>query len=175
MTSGETIKGKVKYDLNKESLQVIKDHFVRSYGARKVSSFQIIDEIQKITRTFYALPFSDIDGYENIHFFELLTEGKYLSLMTREEIVQKYHNQNNFNYTYNSINNQYRLELIYHFYFVNSKGQIKQLNKKKDEILSFMGSKREKIAVFIKTNKLRQEKKSDIIQIVDYYNSLRID
>jgi hypothetical protein len=79
LDSGDTLRGKIKYDLQSDLLQYQTNEQppkLESYTARKVLFFEIFDGTVKRYRIFYSLPYSTAGQYKAPVFFELLEEGK---------------------------------------------------------------------------------------------------
>lgn len=164
----DTLKGLVKYNLDLNVVQVERKQKIITISAQKLYYFEIFDQTVDNFRYFYALPFANDSNYETPMIFEVLHEGK-MSLLTRERIVTETVSQ----YSYYSPNYVSREMLAYDFYFLREKGQLKKYNQKKNELeSSFMRDRSDQVKNFIKKNKLKYDKKADLVRIVYFYNTL---
>lgn len=166
LETGDTLKGRVKYDLQNDLLQYEVNNRFESYTARKVLFFEIFDATIKNYRQFYSLPYSTGGSYKAPIFFELLAEGK-ITLLTRERLEFR---------TYNSgfyYNNTYtRMVLVNKFYLLKDNGNIEEFLGNKAAWLDMMGNRGEDVGKFAKSNRLDFEKSQDLGKIISYYNSL---
>ena len=166
LETGDTLKGKIKYDMQNDLLQFEVNKHFESYSARKVVFFEIFDSTIKNYRQFYSLPFSTAGSYKAPIFFELMAEGK-LTLLARERLEYR---------TYNSsfyYNNTYsRLVLVNRFYLLRENGRIDEFGGKKAEWLSLMRPREDDVEKYAKANRLSFDDKLELGRIINYYNSL---
>ena len=166
LNEGDTLKGLVKYDMQQDLVQFsTNEKKAEVYTARKVLFFEIFDNTIHKYRRFFTLPFSVNAGYRTQIFFELLEEGK-MTLLSRELLEYK---------TYSSpyyIGSYSRLVLTNRYFFLKDDGTIEEFLGNKSDLLALMGRQSEEVERYIKSNNLRFDDKSDIAQIVAYYNSL---
>ncbi|NOT73785.1 MAG: hypothetical protein HOP08_02570 [Cyclobacteriaceae bacterium] len=166
LEDGDTLKGNVKYDLEKDLIQLDVNNKLESMTARKVVFFEIFDKTIKAYRQFYSLPFAASGGYKAPVFFELLSEGK-LTLLSRESI--EYRNYPNTFYSYGSSS---RLVLVNHYFILKENGNIEPFSGTKNDVLDLMGNKSEQVAKYMKVNKLKVDNKYQFAMTVAYFNSL---
>lgn len=163
LTSGDTLKGMVKYDLQQDLVQyIVNNSEAEVFTARKVIFFEIFDTSVRQYRRFFALPYASSPGYETPVFFELLEDGK-MTLLAREFVE------------YRSTGSMYvrgLLVLSHKFFLMPDDGKIIAFTGKKNQLLNMMGKQGDQVDKFMKTNRLRVEYKEDFTRIVDYYNSL---
>ncbi|MEH0155796.1 hypothetical protein V6R21_16750 [Limibacter armeniacum] len=173
LESGVTMKGKIKYDLQGESLQfVTTGNVVKSYGAESIAAFEIMDALTKRIRYFYSLPFKISGNYSKKHFFELMTEGVPYTLMVREKIVEKI--ETDFSPYWGSTYNTRRLVLEHDFFLIDQYAELRQVDLRKSETaLLYMKDKMEELEAFIKVNGLNIRDKEDFTQVVNYYNAMK--
>lgn len=166
LTTGDTLRGLVKYDFQQDLVQYVKQtEKAEAYTARKVLFFEIFEEAIHKYRRFFVLPYTTTTGYRAPVFFELLEEGK-ITLLSREFLEYR---------TYSSpyyVGSYTRLVLIYKYYFLKEDGNIEEFNGNKNDLLNVMGNKSDKVEKFIKTNRLKVDDKQDFTRIIEYYNSL---
>ncbi|WP_020530705.1 hypothetical protein [Flexithrix dorotheae] len=171
LTSGETLKGEVKYDLENDNLVFKSGNMVRSYNATRVEAWQIVDALTKTIRYFYTLPYStDGSSYKKPTFFELLSEGEPISLLAKEKVVEKVENTYD-PYWFGGRNVRVAVQ-VDDYYLINGQGQIAHCRPDEDSLMKFMGDQSKVVKKFIKSNKLKIERRADMIQIIDFYNSL---
>ncbi len=165
LLEGDTLRGSIKYDLQQDVIQFNARQQITAFSARKLLFFEIFDNSVRRYRQFFALPFSSISGYKAPVFFELLEEGK-MTLLSRESIEYR---------TYNSpyyMGSYTRLVLVYKYFFLDEKGNIKEFTGNKNDLLQLMNKKSEEVEKYIKANRLKYDDKYDFAKIVAYYNSL---
>jgi hypothetical protein len=166
LTSGDTLKGMIKYDLQQDMVQyVIHDQKAEVFTARKVLYFEIFEEAIRKYRRFFALPFSTATGYRAPLFFELLEEGK-MTLLAREFLEYKTYSSPYFVGSYS------RLVLDHKYYFLKENGTIEEFQGNKNDLLDRMGKRSDEVEKFIKANRLKFDDKQDLTRIIGYYNAL---
>ena len=164
LESGDTLKGKVKYNMQTDLLQLEADNRIETFTSRKVVFFEIFDGTVKRYRQFYSLPYTTSAQYKAPVFFELLEEGK-ITLLSRESL--EYRTYSSFYYGSYS-----KLVMADKFYFLKENGTILELGNKKGGLVDLLENRREEIEKFIKENKLKLDNKYDAAKVVGYYNSL---
>ena len=166
LDGGDTLKGKIKYDLKQDLLQYnVPNQRTDAFSARKVVFFEIFDETVRRYRQFYALPYTNQAQYRTPVFFELLTEGK-LTLLARESVEFR---------TYTSpyyLGSYSREVLVYHYFFLDNEGNIEEFKGSKGDLLNMMGRKSDEVERYMKANHLKIDDKYDFARIVAYYNSM---
>lgn len=167
LTSGDTLKGILKYDLQQDLVQFSykNDKRVEAYTPRKVLLFEIFDATVSQYRNFFSLPYSATTSYGTLSFFELLTEGK-LTLLCREALEFRTVNSPYFYGSYS------RLVLVYRYFFMDEKGKITEFTGKRLELMNMMGRHAQEVDKYIRVNRLRMDNKDDFVKIIAYYNSL---
>ncbi len=163
-------KGLVKYDLETDIVQVNNENTISTFSSKKVLYFEIFDESVDSFRQFYALPFTVSPGYETPILFEVLHEGRPLSLLAREAITTETVPQYSYYWGRNNFLSRYKL--IYEFYFFSEKMGVRRYTMKKRELLDLMGRKSSEVRKFINDNNLRVDRRRDLERITAYYNSL---
>ena len=167
LLEGDTLKGKVKYDLQQDLVQfVFPDLRTEAFTARKVLFFEIFDTTVQKYRQFFALPYSATSSYRAPVFFELLEEGK-MTLLAREAVEYR-----SYNSPYYYGGSYSRPVLVYKYFFLEENGDIKEFMGNKNDLLEMMGKKAEEVEKYMKGNKLKYDEKYDLAKIVAYYNSL---
>lgn len=166
LVTGDTLKGKVKYDLMQDLVQYdLPNVRTEVFTPRKILFFEIFDKSVNRYRNFFTLPYHATTGYKTSLFFELMTEGK-ITLLAREALEYR---------TYNSpyyFGNFSRQVLVYKYFFLKEDGAIVEFAGNRNDLLQLMGNKSDSVEKYMKENKLKFEEKNDLARIVGYYNSL---
>lgn len=169
LAEGDTLTGDIHYELESDLVQISTNNTLKTYSARQIWSFQVYDPDLMADRRFFVLPYTRESSYKVPVLFELLTEGD-ISLLAREKLVTE--NIPRYNYW---TNNQYyytrtRLSNDYFFGFAN--GNIRRYDGSKQDFFYLVKDKSGDIKNFVKANKLRYDDKHDLIQIINFYNSI---
>ena len=166
---GDTIKGLIKYDLERDIIQVQGSNGkVEAVTARKLLFFEIFDKTVNRHRQFYALPYKNSSNYLAPLIFEVLFEGK-LTLLTREALALQTSSYGTGAWAGSGYT---KTVLVYNYYFLKEKGEIIPYFGKKKDLLFIMKKKSGDVKQYIKKNRLRYDNKSDLTRIVAYYNSI---
>jgi hypothetical protein len=166
LESGDTLKGKIKYDINSDIIQLDQNNHLQSFTARKLIYYEIWDATSSRYRQFYSIPYAPSGGYKTPIFFELLSEGK-LTLLAREAL--EYKSSSVGYYGYSTVS---RLVLVDKYFTLNDKGQVESFSGKKSDLLDLMSKRDDEVKHFIKSKKLDLDYKYDMAQVFRYYNSL---
>lgn len=169
LLSEDTIEGKVKYDFPNNLVQIDVEGQILVFTSRKVLYFEIYDKTVENYRTFYALPYQVKPNYKAPVLFEVLLEGP-LTLLSREVVIQESVPVTSYYYGAPEYYSRYRLD--YEFYFLHPNGKIEQYYLKKQDLYLIMRKKSQDVKQYMKKNKLRYDRKDDLIQITGFYNSL---
>lgn len=169
LSQGDTLKGLIKYDLETDIVQFSKDkQTIKTFTARKLLHFEIFDTISKTYRDFYVLPYNITGNYNAPIIFELVFEGKKITLLSREAIEYQVTN-----YPYSVAGSYTRLVLLYTHYFLTDEGKIIEFDDKKKTLYKdIMSDRSSEIKKFIKNNRMRVDRRIDLVKVVAYYNSL---
>ena len=173
-TDGQTYAGLVKYDLENNLVQ-LKNETISTFAASNVSHFEIHNETNEGLRTFYSLPYSINANNETSVFFEVLTEGKDITLLSRDYIETKYRSigSKGFNGPTNDgikVDREFRLAFNYYF-FKDNEIQMYSLNKK--DLFAIFPGYEDEINLFMRKNRLEHDKRGDLLRITAYYNDLK--
>ena len=184
LSSGEEVKGQIKYDLELETIQVELNGKINTYNASQVVFFSIKPNEERPNRLFYSLPFRNETGYARPKFFEVITQGE-VSLIAREYIARQTQSTQGrpwigatrFDPMFNPDplwNNMpvTREFLAYKLFIVNPKGDIRELGNSKKEVLRAFDGYQSDLKKYIKQEKLNMESIADISMLVRYYNKL---
>jgi len=168
LVNGDTIKGNIKYDLDRDIVQIHNKQGTEAYTAKKLLYFNFLGEISRQYRQFYALPFRITSEYKTPVFFEVLFEGK-MTLLAREFITIKTSSYGNVGILGNSYSRQV---LAHRFYFLNDSGNIVRFQGNKRQLYQILKNRESEVKQFIKRNRLKYDDKSDMIHLTQYYNTL---
>lgn len=166
MESGDTLKGKIKYDINSDIIQLDQNNRLQSFTARKLIYFEIWDVTNSRYRQFYSIPYAPNGGYKTPIFFELLAEGK-LTLLCREAL--EYKTSSTGYYGYGAVS---RLVLVDKYYTLDDKGQVESFSGKKNDLMDLMSNRDDQVKKFIKSRRIDLDFKYELAQVFAYYNSL---
>jgi hypothetical protein len=172
--SGETLRGKLKYDLETNSLQVTLDGGLKSYSSFQVESFQFYDAVLKSPRAFYTLPYERSADYSSPVFFELLADGDALSLLTRENIVQRMTAPVGM-WGWGMRPMGMSVPVLQDVFFILEKEQEKvvKLAELKGGLLDLMPTHAEEMEQYIKKNRLQLNEREGLVLAINHYNSLK--
>jgi hypothetical protein len=162
---GDTLRGMIKYDLRQDLVLV--DDEKNLFTPGKVVYFELFDKKARQLRLFYSLPYREGED-SKLGFFELLAEGRITALCKESFELRNYHipiTQKN------TTRLTERRVLLHTFFVLKNTGHVERLYGK-DDLIKLMGGDGELIEKYITTSNLDVQKKKDIAQIVNYYNSL---
>lgn len=177
LTNGEVYTGKVKYDLETNTVQ-LQNQSIDTYNASLVDHFEIFDEYYGGIRTFYTLPYAVNSDYEVPIFFELLVQGEEITLLCREYITTDSRGMHRRMYHPMYMNPMYGMpmmnssRLAFNYYFL-SDSEIQRYGQKRRELLSLMDDKSDEVKLFMRKNRLSHDKRGDLLRITAYYNQIK--
>lgn len=173
LDTGDTLRGQVKYDLQ-DLLQIKYNQRLESFSARKVLLFEIFDQSYRRYRQFYSLPYSENGSYKTPVFFEVLTEGK-ITVLSREKVEIRSNNYSPYSpYAGGMYPGSYygtRRVLVNTYFLLKENGNIESFSGKKNDWYDLMGNRANDVHDYVKDNKLSFDRKYDVKQIIEYYNS----
>jgi len=165
LVTEEVIFGMIKYDQVKGIVQVEVGEKIYTYSPKAIFHFKIYDATADSYRIFYSLPYGLVTSYKTPVIFEVLIEGN-ITLLSREYIVTK-SVQDPF-----SLGSYPREVLVYDYYFLDKEGNITEYTMKKKDLYNALSKRRSQVAEYMKTNKLRHDKRNDLIRVILFYNAL---
>jgi len=168
LVNSDTVKGNIKYDLDRDIIQINNINGTEAYTAKKVLYFNFFDETAHQYRQFYALPFRITSEYKTPVFFEVFLQGK-MTLLAREFITVRTVSYGN---TALSGSNYSQQILAYRYYFLDDQGEIERLQNNKRQLYQIFKKKESEIRQYVKRNRFRFDNKSDMMQLTEYYNRL---
>ena len=170
LLKGDQLRGKIKYNLEADLIQLNIDNTIQTFSARKILYFEIYDAEYERYRQFYALPFETNGNYKVPRLFEVLHENT-LTLLCREEVVQENIPQYGY-YSYYGSRMGTRPRLVYNYFFLNQGGEIVRYSQKKDDLYAILTQNQDEIHQYIKKNHLKHDRQGDLVRITAYYNTL---
>ena len=170
LLDGDKLRGKIKYNLEADVIQLSTDNTIQTYGARKILFFEIYDQEYQRYRQFYALPYEINGNYKVPRLFEVLHENT-MTLLCREEITQESIPQYGY-YSYYGNRMSTRPRLVYNYFFLNQGGEIIPYSQKKDDLYAILNQNQDEIHQYIKKNHLKHDRQGDLVRITAYYNTL---
>lgn len=169
LANEEVYEGLLKYDLDRGIVQVEQEDKFLTFGANSIFYFKIFDLTVEANREFYVLPYGLVTSYKAPVIFEVLVEGN-ISLLCRERISSKNVTAVNPNF-YNTPTYQKNV-LVYDYFFLDRQGNITPYNMKKKELMSVVSKRQSQVNEYIKQNRLKFDRRNDIIRIIAFYNAL---
>lgn len=167
----DTIFGKIKYNLKENYITVNSQEKFIAISHQKLFKFMIRDENNKALRSFYSLPYKINSGKKPYIIFEILLEAPE-TLMAREKIVTDYAQTPPY-YSPGLFYNA-QSKVSYDMYFLDQKGGILAFDGKRKSFLRYVGNKYSvKMKDFMKSEKLRVDKRDDLIALFRYFNKIK--
>ncbi|RLD20895.1 MAG: hypothetical protein DRI71_09785 [Bacteroidetes bacterium] len=165
LVTEEVISGVLKYDQVQGIVQVEVGEKIYTYSAKSIFHFKIYDSTADSYREFYSLPYGLVTSYKVPVIFEVLIEGN-ITLLSREYVVTK-NIQDPFSF------GSYAKEvLVYDYYFLDKEGNITKYTLKKKDLYNALSKRQSQIIDYMKTNRLRHDKRNDLIRVILFYNAL---
>lgn len=169
LTSNDTIVGKVRYNLESNTVIVNPARSKEQYAfnAQKLIYFDFTDALTGTFRQFIILPFDiNNNNYEIPVFFEIVQEGQ-LSLLTRERIEKVVDNYSG----YRSFSTD---RLVQDYYFLKENGKIIKFDGKKRSLKYIFEPYYTEVREYIRERNLKLDRMTDLSRIVSYYNQLKL-
>ena len=170
LVNEDTLKGKLKYDMVRGLVQIETSGKTYTHGAKRIFYFKIYDETIESHREFYVLPYGLITSYKAPVIFEVLVEGN-LSLLSREYITTKNVQSSN-PYNMGGYQGFQKEVLVYDYFFLDRSGNITAYNMKKKELLAAVAKRQSQVSEYMRSTKLRFDRRNDLIRIIAFYNAL---
>jgi len=103
------------------------------------------------------------------HYFKILTTGDHFELYSKTEATFR---PPSFAKTSYDSDQPARITQNINYYLVSKKGDFYELPTSKSKIVKIMGLKKKEINTYIKKQRIHTDKESDLIKLVNYYNSI---
>lgn len=181
LTDNTYLVGNIKYDLDHEAIQLVRNGKTETYSAQQVTSFKIIDGKKGSFRYFFTLPFAQKQGRKRPTFFEVIVEGK-ATLLAREYVATVSTSVNRFGRTgrgnrlrndrLNNPANRTRLILAHKMYVVNLNGDIQKLTARRKDLFYILKGHDNDLKQFIKQENIKLDRVTDMASVVGHYNAI---
>lgn len=168
LMNNDTLNGLVKYNMEGNVVQFDNKQQVMAFSSQKVLYYEISDNIFKTFRYFYSLPYYVQANYKTPILFEVLYEGP-LTLLAREYTVEETIPQYGYYYRHGYAS---RTRLAFDYFFLDQKGNINKYSMKRNDLLEVMKQKDDEIKKYMKKNRLKYDRREDLVKVVAYYNAL---
>lgn len=174
LTDGSVKTGNIKYDLDRQTVQLQIGERTQAYDASQVISFSFLQESIKARRTFYALPYAIQNNYKRPVFFEVVVAGK-MTLLAREYVVirnspttSSFNNRNRYSNYPNF--RESRSYLAHKMFFAKEDGVIRESSGKTNDVLNQFGNARSELKKYVKKERLKLDRLQDVAKLVQYFN-----
>ena len=179
LTTGDTIKGKIKYNLQEEVIQIENKDKVATFNAAQLTYFEVKPDRLREERVFYSIPLRNKAGYFQPRFYELMSQGE-VSLLGREYIAVVTQAGNTsfirpMNSSFASIvmsSANTRKFMAYKLFLANSKGDVIPLGETVKSTVNAFGNNKGNLRKFIKEQEMTLLNVFDFVKLVKYYNQL---
>lgn len=167
LANGSVTKGEIRYCLDHDVVMLKNEEQTLTLGPVKVDHFVIFDHFLDLSRSFYALPFEELNGYSRKRFFEVLYRGK-ISLLNREEEMMVTTDQG-----FNDGSDLVEWVLIDRYYMLDEHGRISYFSGNTNDLLAFMEGQADVVSTFIDSQQLDTSMREDLITVLQYYNTIQ--
>ena len=158
---------RIRYNIYEGNLEIIKDGIAIAVDKKQVESFTITevnDDLEEISYHFSRI----IGGNETNKFYQVLFEGE-TSLLVDYTINKV----NIVSQGYNTTAKTDRFALSSEYYLYDAESGYVKFRPKNKEFLSVIASDRkDAINKYLSQNKLNVKREEDLVNIVEYYNTL---
>lgn len=170
LANEEEYEGLLKYDLDRGIVQVEQGgDKIFTFSSQSIFYFTIYDITVEAQREFYVLPYGLVTSYKAPVIFEVLVEGN-ITLLCRERVSSK--NVTTANPYYLNTPTYQQEVLVYDYYFLDRQGNITPYNFKKKDLLEVLVKRESQVIEFIKKNRLKFDRRTDLVRIIAFYNAL---
>jgi len=166
--------GNIKYDTRRQTVMVDLEGSIKTFNARNVKFFEFYDLKVRAARRFYSLKYATNQNirYESFQFFELISQGKNVTLLGTEYVETRANPQPGWGW-YGMGTTTFSYRVVTEFYLMNNTNEkiVKLNTRKKKKFLQQMNEPR--LEEFIKRNRLSINQRADMARIIEYYDSLQ--
>lgn len=165
LKNNDTLRGFLKYNVKNAVLRVKVNNTIKTFSPRTVVSFLFFDLSYHHNRQFYSIPYAIRRGssYKVPSFFELVLNGNPITLLSRQTTIIQHSNR---------MVGAYRRVEQDTFFLLDVKGNITKLKTTRRAIYRALNKHERAIKTYMQVNGLKHSKRSDLIKVIDYYNSL---
>jgi len=169
LLEGDTLSGQLKYSQETDIIEFSRDNLKTgiALSAKKVLYFEIFDRTINRYREFYALPYAVSGDYETPLMFEVIEAGRPMTLLCREKVEYKVVSN-----PYSMAGTYSRLELDFTYYFLKNDGKIQRYFGSKKDLIHLLRDRNSEVKKYMKANRIRSDKRRDLVRVVSFYNSL---
>ncbi len=185
------VRGKVKYDLEHDVIQLDKDGRIETFSAKQVISFSLTAAPRKLRgkvegrteRYFFSFPYTNKVGHKRPRFFEVIVEGK-ATLLAREYIATVTNNAGQRwgrarNARFGGIQGRSRIPtnntrrvMAHKMFLASLDGTIRELPNKRKDILYMFRDHQSDMKAFMKDERLRTDRLIDMARFFTHCNGL---
>lgn len=166
LKSGDTLIGKLYYNLEENTVQIddnLNKHF---YHALKLEAIFFNSSLDSNLRVFHVYDYKLYNGYEVPLFFEILQQDSLVSLLGRERLI--------FLTRTGSANfSSGNVTMGFDFYLKFNNGKIVFLPTKKKTIIRSFPDEQKELLEFVKRNKMDFNSLEDVKQLISFYNQIK--
>ncbi|MFK7901020.1 MAG: hypothetical protein AB8B61_09720 [Cyclobacteriaceae bacterium] len=169
LTSGDSISSQVQYNFTNDVVFLNENGKLKTYSPVQINKLTFKDSQSDITRYFKKIEVKQSNGFQRPTLFEILYENSY-SLLRKDLVYRPQTTQ----YSPFSIGSAMYLSQnteAYLFFMLDKRGIIHPFEANKKSIYSLFPLLKEEVKTFIKNNKLKPHKVSDLISVFEYANS----
>lgn len=163
--SGESVKGKIFYEFDKELVLIFNRGRIITYSSNQIVYFRIFDQQANMERLFVSIPLKK-EGFSTRHyFFEKVMEGE-IALLRKPRSYP-----DNFGlFMSSSFDPDTGAGAFYYYCF--HEGRLSRIRNFKRDVVGIMGRHQDRIDTFIERNGLKLNRIKDQETILKYYNHL---
>jgi hypothetical protein len=165
LQSGEKMRGKIFYEIDKELLLVFNQGQIKTFTPNQIYKFLIIDNEAGTERWFYSLPLTTGNPTRRKYFFEIIHEGHFTFLRKQRSRSDGFGA---------FVFDESRLAIysgFFDYYFLIGRDLVK-IKKFRRDAMRLMVDHREKMENFIQKNGLQLNNIKDQVRILNYYSIL---
>lgn len=171
LKDGDTLSAPGFVDVANDILQIQRDG-LKTYSAAQLYMVRVHYPGQAYRKVYYVFPYSAISDYKKPKLFEMLFSGKYVSLMCREVLITEMTPVFDA-FTHNTFFMP-RQRISEEYYLMWEDGEkIRRYSGSKKELIVMLRDKQSELKRYIKENKLKLNRRADLIKIIEQYNKLK--
>jgi hypothetical protein len=160
----EIVKGEISYDFANDLVMCKSEEKISTFGPHQTRSFRYYEKENNVFHNYEVLQIQQNSFYTRKAFFEIVLEGnvKYVRKHNRYPVTQPQEGH----LAYRRSNPH----LVAYDYYTQLEGELIKSRHFKKEVLPALLNKDQRVAAFIKENKLRTYDIGDQIVLLDYFN-----
>jgi hypothetical protein len=170
-TEDDTVECEFAITLATDIIQAKQGDKIATFSARQVNYLYFQDTETKKFRFVFSLAFALVPGgYKVPKFFELISEGQFASLLTRESVINDYQMEMN-PYT-GMMSSRAFQRLSFEYYIRKQSGSVYQVKTRKRDMLLILQDQEASIKQYLDETSLDFRQRTDLIRLLDHYNSI---